>query len=350
MFVVAIFLFLIAGALSFVEEYLPARTKLFVLAGMAFVMIVLPTVKDISTTADAENYVNYFMNNDDPLIELMTEPTFIYLARLLLAIGADIIVLFFIYAIITVPTKLTALFKLTPFIFTALMIYIPVYYLMQEVVQIRAGAAAAFLLVSLYLTCEKKYIWATVALITGTLFHYSCIVFLPVLIWGNRPLNITMRCILALMVPFGFIMYFKGIDLLSFLPSSLTEGKVDFYKESAETGDMWSDYILPYKNLYLLMKCALLWLSLLYYETIKAYNKYVDSCLVMLGASIFINLSMATIPVIAGRIGDLYGITDAITFSFCLYYIRPAWVVKCVIAFVGLYMLMFNYVHAGFVV
>lgn len=350
MFAVAIFLFLVAGVLAFLEDVLDDTIKLITLVGMIVVMICMSTFKDIETTADAENYVSYFINNDDPLIEIMTEPTFIYLARILIALGLDIVVLFFIYAIITIPTKLTVLYKLTPFVFTAMLIYVPVYYLLQDVIQIRAGAAAALLLVSLYMTCEKKYLWAVLALFTGTMLHYSCIVFLPVLLWGNRKLNIPMRCLLASLVPLGFLMYFRGVDLLALLPGSLTEGKLDFYKETTETGVAWDDYIIPYKNLYLLAKCALLWVCLFFYDEIMEQNKYTSTCLVMLSASIFINLSMATIPVIAGRIGDLYGITDAVTFTFCLYFIKPGWVVKCGIAMMGAYMLAFNYLHGGFVV
>lgn len=350
MFIVSTFLFVIAAALSFVEERLSDRVRTLTLVGFVLAMITMATFKDIATTADAENYVEYFYNNDDPLIELMTEPTYIYLARFLILIGVGIVPLFFIYAVITIPVKLYALQHMSPYIFTALMVYIPVYYLLQDVIQIRAGAAAGFLLLSLYMTCEKRYAWAATALVVGTLFHYSCMVFLPVMLWRNRSLGVVLRCVLGTLVPLGFLMYFMGIDLLSFLPSTFMGGKVDFYKESAETGGDWSEYIVPYKNLYLLVKCLLLFLCLIFYNTIKSHSKYVDTCLIMLGLSIFICVSMATIPVVAGRISDLYGLTDAITFTFILYFVKPSWLVRCFIGIVGLYMLGFNYLHGGFVV
>lgn len=350
MFVVATFLFVVALTFAFFDERLSAAMKMYILVGMAIVMVGMSTFKDIRTTADARFYVNYFENNDDPLIEVMTEPTYIYMSRLLIALGAGIECLFFIYAIVTIPLKLRAISKLTPFLFTALLVYIPVYYLLQDVVQIRAGAAAAFLMISLYLLGEKKYIWAVVAFCSGVLFHYSSIVFLPVLIWGNRRLNIPVRIFLAMLVPIGFFMYAKGLDLFSLLPSSLTGGKIEFYKESAELGNNWTEFVVPYKNLYLLCKCFLLFLCLVYYETLYRCNKNISSCLVMLTLSVFINLSMITIPVIAGRVGDMYGITDAVTFSYCLYFIKPGWIVKCVIAVLGMYMMVYKYLNAGFVV
>jgi hypothetical protein len=51
---------------------------------------------------------------------------------------------------------------------------------------------------------------------------------------------------------------------------------------------------------------------------------------------------MATIPVIAGRISDIYGIVDCIVMTFCLYLITPAHYVRIAITIAGLYMLLHN--------
>ncbi len=350
MFVVATILYLLSFALCFIEDRLPRAVRVSALLLMAMVMIGMSTLKDIDTTADALTYVEYFTNNDDPLIELMTEPTFIYLSRLLIALGLGIEVLFFIYAVVAIPNKLAVITRLTPFAFTAMLIYVPAYYLLQDVIQIRAGAATSFLLVSLYLSCEKRHFWASLAFLAAILCHYSAIVYFPVLIWANRSLSLPLRLVLGSLVPIGFALYFMGMDLLSFLPSSLTEGKLDFYKESAETGDGWSSYTEPHKKIYLLAKCALLLICLLFYGTISERNKYVPSCLLMLAASIFVSITMARIPVIAGRVGDLYGITDAVSFTFCLYFIRPAWLVRVGIALLGLWVMWLYYNTGSFVV
>lgn len=350
MFVIAIILFIVALALCFIEEQISAPTKIVILAIMTLVMICTATFKNINTTADAENYVNYFYNNSDPLIELMTEPTFIYLSRFLISIGAGIQILFLIYACITIPTKCVILYKLTEYIFTAMLIYIPVYFLLHDVVQIRTGAAAAFLLSSLYLSCKGKHLLSVVAFIASILFHYSSLAFLPVLLFGNRRFNLTVRILLFMTVPLGLILYIANYDILNLIPSSVIVGKIDFYKDAAETGDKWSDFIVPYKNMYLLSKCALLFLCLIFYETILKHNRFASICILMLAFSIFINLSMTTIPVLAGRLGDLYGISDAISFTLCLHFIKPRWAVRSGIALIGMYMMAFNYFNGGFIV
>lgn len=313
-------------------------------------MIGLSAFKDIYTTADAENYLEMYEHSDDSFVALTTEPTYVLLSRVLSALGCGVVILFLIYALLSIPTKIWAINKLTEYIFTALIIYIPIYFPLHDIVQIRAGAAAACIMLCVYFLCSKRKGLAILLFVAGILFHYSCLVFLPVLFVGNRNLSIYGRVALFSVIPIGFMMYFMNVDLLSFLPSSLVGGKVDFYKEMAEKGEHWADYILPYKNLYLLSKCALLSVGLYFYRTIISKTPCANIVFVMLAASIFMNLSLTRIPVLAGRLGDLYGITDCIAFTYMLYIIRPKWVVRLGIFLLGAYMLVFNYRFAGFVV
>lgn len=350
MFVVASFLFIVSVALSFIEERMSSKEKVISLIGMVLVMVTYATSKDQETTADVYAYLNYFQNNDDPLYEVMTEPTYIYLSRFLISVGANFTVLLFIYAIITIPLKIAMLYKMTPNVFTALAIYIPVYYLLQDVIQIRAGAAAAFLMLSMYLVSNRKYPYAWGAFFIGVLFHYSALSFFPILLWGNRKLNIYMRCFLAFLVVFSVIVYIKGEDLLSILPSYIMEGKLDLYKDAAETGSAFSEALAIYADHYLMAKVLLLVLCLFFYNTIVSEFKYVNICLVMLTASVFMYISINKIPVIAGRIGDLYGMADAIVFTFCLSFVKPTWITKCGIGCVGLYKLVYTYLFAEYVV
>lgn len=334
-------LFIITVVLAFFENYIEEFYKIITLAAYAFFMILLATTKSIEHTADASGYEDMFLHNDNALIEIATEPTYIYLSRLILFLGGSVVIIFFIYAVIAIPTKLRAINTMTPYIFTALLIYIPVYFELHDMIQIRAAAAAAFLLSSLIPLSQKHYWQAVLLMIGGILFHYSAIVYLPFLLLGNRRLNLVGRFIVAGLVPAGFIMYFMRKDLLSFMPSSLLSGKVDYYKASAEAGG-WTDIALPYKNLYFMTKCVILYLCLYYYDLIVKKNPFAPILINIFASSIIFLLTMATIPVLAGRISDLYGIVDCIVFTFCLYLVSPAFIVRTAIAIVGLYMIVYN--------
>lgn len=341
------FIFCVTLVLAFVEDAIKSVNRLAVLVVYAVFFILLASTKSIEHTADAANYEEWFYNSDHPLIELTTEPTFRYISRIILALGGGIVTLFFIYALISIPLKLWSLSKMTPYIFTAMLIYIPVYFELHDMVQIRVAAAAAFLMAALIPLSNKQYLYATLLMITGVLFHYSAGVFIPFLFLGNRRLHYTLRIVIACLIPLGFAMYFMKKDLFSLIPSALIQGKLDLYKETTDKGQ-WVDIVLPYKNLYFMVKCCLLYLCLYYYDYIVEKNRFAPMLINLFAAGLFIMLAMATIPVIAGRISDLFGIVDCIVFTFCLYIISPKYVVRIAISLVGLYMLFYNMMYTEY--
>lgn len=341
MHIIIFIIFAVTILLAFTEDYMKDIYKVFFLVIYAIVFILLASTKSIEGTADAAGYETMFYNNDDFITELATEPTFIYLSRIVLYFGGTISVIFFIYAIISIPIKLWALYKMTPYIFTALLIYVPVYFELHDMIQIRAAAAAAFLLSSLIPLAQKRYWAAIVLMICAIFFHYSAVAFLPFLLIGNRKLNRIWRVIIALSVPICFVVYFMEKDFFNLIPSTLTEGKLDLYKETAEKGK-WESLVLPYKNLYFMTKCIILYLSLYFYDFIVEKNRFAPVLINLFAASLCFLLCMATIPVIASRISDLYGIIDCIVFTFCLYIVYPQYITRICISIVGLYMLIYN--------
>lgn len=340
-------IFIITLFVAYVEDYLKETHKVFILVCYALVFIILATTKSIENTADAKMYELMFYENDDPLNVLATEPTFIHLSRLVIACGGTISVMFFIYALISVPAKLKAMYSLTPYVFTALLIYIPVYFELHDMIQIRVSVAAMFLLCSLKPLADKRYLTASSLVICGILFHYSAVAFLPFLFIGNRKLNTFGRIIIAVLLPLCFVMYLRKMDLFSLIPSALTAGKLDYYQAASETGD-WENLALLYKNLYFMMKCVLLYVCLYFYDYLTEKNPLAPLLINLFAASLLIMLSMATIPVIASRVSDLYGIVDCLVFTFCLYLVRPPYIVKTGIALVGIYMLAYNFLFTEY--
>ena len=154
-------LFAVTVVMAFLEDYLKELHKIVILAVLATLMIVLATTKSIDHTADGTIYEHIFYNNDEILTQLTTEPTFLWLSRLVLALGGGLIWMFLIYALIAIPTKMKVLYGMTPYIFTALIIYIPIYFELHDMIQIRAAAACAFLLAALQPLADKRYWTAT---------------------------------------------------------------------------------------------------------------------------------------------------------------------------------------------
>ena len=338
-------IFAITVFLAFIEDYLSVFHKTIILIVYACIFIIMATTKSVEHTADALVYEDMFMNNDSFITELTTEPSFIYISRMVLLLGGTISTVFFIYAVISIPAKITVFNTMTPYIFTALLIYIPIYFEVQDMIQIRVAAAVTFLLMSLVPLANKHLLPAALLMILAILFHYSAAAALPFLFIGNRRLNKALRILVACLLPICFAMYLMKKDLFFLIPSGLTEGKLDLYKETSEKGQ-WDELQPLYKDLYFLSKCTILYLCLYFYDYIVERNRFAPILINLFAASIFFLLTMATIPVIASRVSDLFGIIDCIVFTFCLYLFYPKYVPRIGIAIIGLYVLILNILYS----
>lgn len=333
-------LFAVTVVMAFLEDYLKEIHKIVILAVLATLMVLLATTKSIDHTADGTIYEHIFYNNDEILTQLTTEPTFLWLSRLVLALGGGLIWMFLIYALIAIPTKLKALYGMTPYIFTALIIYIPIYYELHDLIQIRAAAACAFLLLALNPLSNKQYWTSTLLMIIAILFHYSSVVFIPFLFIGNRQLGYNSRLVVACVIPVCFVIYLMGKDLFSLIPSSILGGKLDYYQKTSEKGE-W-EMALLYKNVYFMLKVAMMYLCLYFYNHIVENNRLAPLLLNLFLASILSPMLFSTIPVIASRVSDMYGIIDCIVFTFALYLFSPRYLARFGILIIGIYMLIYH--------
>lgn len=322
-------IFTIVVILSFMEDYMQSWQKMLVLLTIGIALVCIAAFKPMSTT-DATTYEYYYLCNDDIIVELATEPTYIYLSRFLMALGCEVVVLFFIYAIMTIPLKLYALYKLTPYVFTAMIVYVGIYYPLQDVVQIRCGAATAFLLLSLISLAKRNYFSAFSLTIVATLFHYSSLAFLPILFIGNIPIGKYWKILLGASIPFCLACYAVGIGAVSLIPSSLMEGKMDLYKEMSDAGG-WAEYV-PYKQLTFLVEFVVLYLFIFYYETIHKHCIYAPILIKILVLEMVCLTMLSEIPVLGGRLHDLFGIFNALSITCCLYCVKPKFVARIGIA------------------
>lgn len=323
--VLVLSIFFIVVVLAFLEDIIPAWQKQLALAVICIAMICVSAFKPITTT-DASTYEYYFYFNDDPIIEMATEPTYIWLSRLFLSLGWGIEAIFFVYAVLSIPLKSIALWKITPHVFTAMIVYVGIYYPLQDVVQIRCGLATAFLVWALVPLARGQYLPALGLTLIATAFHYSSLAFLPVIMVGNIPVTRRLRILMGISVPAFLLLYIVHIDAFTLIPSSIIEGKLDLYKEMSDAGD-WEEYI-PYKQLTFLAEIALLYFCLFFYDTIEKYTSYVRILVKILVIEMGCLTMFAAVPVLGGRLHDLFGIFNAITFTCCLYCVKPRYAVR----------------------
>lgn len=332
-------IFTIVVILSFMEDYMQSWQKVLILMTIGIALIAIATFKPMSTT-DARTYEYYFYDNDNLIVELATEPTYIHLSRLILSFGGEVVVLFFIYALIAIPLKFTALWRTAPYIFTAMIVYIGIYYPLQDVVQIRCGVASGFLLWALVPLSKRQYLKAIILTIIATLFHYSSLAFIPILLVGNIKITRYWKYILGVTIPICLALYLVNIGAVSLIPESVIEGKLDLYKETSERGG-WEEYV-PYKQIPFLAEFTLLYIFLYFYDTIEKHCEYAPIIVKILVFEMTCMIVFAEIPVLGARLHELFGIFNVIAYTCCMYCIKPKYVVRIGLA---LFCLIFYFIQ-----
>ena len=343
--IIILSLFAIVVAMSFLEDYMPSWQKMLALIVLGLTLICVAAFKPMTTT-DARTYEYYFYNTDDPIVEIATEPTYIYLSRFVLSHGGEIVVIFFIYALLAISVKLTVLWNITPYVFTAMIVYMGIYYPLHDVIQIRCGVAAAFLLWALIPLAKRQYLYAVGLTLVATMFHYSSLVFLPIILVGNMRVGKYWKYLLGATIPICLVLYLMNIGAISLIPGSIIEGKLDIYKEMSEAGG-WEEYI-PYKQLTFLAEFALLYIFLFFYDTIEEHCIYAPILVKILVFEMFFLTMFTEIPVLGGRLHDLFGMFNAVAFTCCLYCIRPLYAARIGIAVfsLGYYLIqMFDHMY-----
>ena len=103
-------------------------------------------------------------------------------------------------------------------------------------------------------------------------------------------------------------------------------------------------------NMVFLVEILIYFFLLIKYELIVEYNKYLPIMLKIMGFSIFSFLLFSSLPVLAFRTHELYGIVDIILFTNIYYVIRPRWISNIVVLIIGLSLLCISLFYADLLV
>lgn len=331
---------IIATVLAFFEEYL-GKYKNVLYWGLGVLLIALAGFKSVDSVRDAANYEYFFINYDDPILAKGVEFSFLWLSKLLYPIFHDVHAIFLLYAAIAIPAKLYAIKKISPIWFLPFVIYISNYYILHDLTQVRASVASGLFLVSVYYLGENKKNIAFFLMIGAVFFHYSAISLLPLLFLSNNDLDTKWKTIWASLIPIGYLLYFLHINVVATVPIPYISGKIEAYQELTEKGIGGYDQINVF-NLVFLVNILIFYYNLYFYDTIKANCPTASLVLKIQAISIFFFPALATIPAIAFRLYELFGIINIIAFQNVYYTIKQDVVAKCVVASIGWAILFIN--------
>lgn len=331
MVVSLVLLFTACMALSFVDERLSQRDKMVLYAILGFAMIMIAGTREVGSTPDTISYEEMYYAKDGDLMVLLREPSFGFIVTLLHSFGLGINALFFAYAILSIPIHLSVFWRMSRIPLLTLTIYISYYYMMHDMVQIRAGVASGLFLWAIYFYVEKKKLWTLAFILMGTLFHYSAIAGL-VIFFCNDKLPRWQKYVLYAIVPVGIVAYFTHFDISTLIPDELGGYKLMKYREMSERGDEekqagWKFQI----NILIWMNIVLYYASIYYHDYLKERFKYTTVAIKLQAVGfLFLFFVNALSAVVGNRMNDYFSVVSVLLWTGSYYAFYPQIVSKII--------------------
>ena len=335
MLISLILLFIACMALSFYEERLLQRDKIIIYMLLGIVMIMIAGLREAGVTPDSAAYEEMYYSGSKSITEKLTEPSFIFIRDILRSYHLGINALFFVYALISVPLRLTAIWKLSNLPLLTLCMYISYYYQLHDVVQIRCAVASALFLLALYYRLEHKNRIALLCIFCGWLFHYSAIVGLIIFLLDNKPLKQWYAAIMYLIIPLGIIFSISGWDIAQFVPTELGGDKLQMYRELKDKGIEGELEGIPfYRAPAILLNICLYYGCLFYRQTLSECNKYFPMLLKILGIAFICKFTLGNLSsVLASRLFEYFDVVSIFLWTMAVYAFYPRIAGKIVVNF-----------------
>ena len=318
--IVILFCVCLIGSLLFSNSGKASKT-IYTILGI--LIVVLSIFIDKTELPDYAAYVAY-LRSDYALIE----PSFIAIRWIVNSIFAgEPIFLFAIYIILGVSVKLYSINQITDLILLSLMLYICSYWTYHELIQIRAGAASSFVLLSIKPLCDrdkKRFLLICIIAIT---FHYSAIMMLLFWFIKNNISKVT-YVIYLFIIPLSMLLYIMDMDLIDivkYVPIPIIQEKIISYSsltaEAANRGLISAADYNPFItwNLIKVIVVYYIWFNV---NSIISCNRYALLLLKIQTLGLSLLWLFGSIPVIATRCSEFITVVQIILIPMSIYTIK----------------------------
>lgn len=303
-----------------------------------FILAIIAAFRSEEGNPDYGVYVDYFHEQD----YLLVEPTFVIFSKIIHSLfGPYPIFIFIIYAILGILLKLIAIQRLSKLWFLSLVVYVGNFFILQDMIQIRAGVASALLLLCIKPIYDRNLLKFMFIALLAILFHVSALVILP--LWFLPKIKERLLVfLLYIIIPVSCVIYIFKTNLIMVLPIPGVQEKIDLYIAIQESGEENALTEINVFNAVFLVNVFIFYFLLMKYKLLLFHNKYALILLSIYGIGLSSYAALATIPVFAGRISGLLEIVEIILIPFLYYTISPKYISKLLVVFWGLGMLLIH--------
>ena len=287
------------------------RTFLFF---FALIMILLASLQ--RELADRNVYLKLFEDicNENPV---SVESSFSHIVHLVNIYSNNTIWLFLIYAILGISLKIIAIEKFAPFLWLSMLTYLSHFYILHDMIQIRAAVASGILLCLIEFLYKREWIKGGFAVCLANYFHRSSLVLWFLFFLKGNKIN---KFAYISMIPVCYIFYACGISL-GWVAVRIPLDSVSLLFERYQSAMVLGQHTdINVFNAVHFVKCIfciyLLYDSVFFAKKIKYFVLLIKIYTISLCAFVL----LADIPVMAWRISEFLGIVEIFLIPLTAYW------------------------------
>lgn len=294
---------------------------LYIIIGIGLILFVVNL--DRYAFPDFEEYQRYLKYADFGS-GLMVEISFVLIKQVSEFLLGNSQFLFLIYLLLAVILKMEAIKQLSKFWFLSLAIYIASYWVLHDIIQIRQGVAAAFMLLSIKPLCDRDSKLFLLYCSLATFFHYSSVILFA--FWFLSP-YLKHTYLYLLLIPLSIALMLMRFDLLSLmelLPDGYLYSKIDGYRMTAEYGlkiDSMTkeEYIAKAFTLFKITRILFVYYMWYFIDNVMKRNRYALVLLKIYTIAISCMFLLWSVPVVAGRIYEYLLVVQIVLVPLSVY-------------------------------
>ena len=284
-------------------------------------LVLLAGLRDGSSMPDYHVYVDYYHEVTASLFNPHVEPSIYAISKLASYLfGEDPKGMFLIYALLGVGLKWFSLKKLSPLFFFSIVVYISNYFILNEMIQIRAGVASGIILLSIIPLYERHLGRFLFFIACATLFHYSAII--AVFLWFI-PIKSFNKQFYIIAIFAAYIIYLLNINVLNSFFESISSIPIFERMGSYSSMERRDRFEITPFGPFALSRLVICLFMIRFSHQISKHYKYANLLLKMYLIGFISYVVLTPFPEFAVRICQLLMTTEICLIPCLIYIVRP---------------------------
>lgn len=340
--ILPVFVLFCALSLLFVMEPDYSRPSITLLSLLFVSMLTIIIFRDIEMR-DAANYITHFQFKFGGGGERF-EPGYQLIRNLTRSISDNYQVLFGVVGAIALAIKFKAIESISPFVYGSLLVYLTNYFILHDMIQIRAGIVSGLFLFGVKFIAEQRLKPFLILTSIAICFHYSALILAP--LWFVPQLKFN-RVAWAAVIPFSYALALSGNTfgrLVSLIPVAQVQDLWAMYKYSAIDGVSEDVNIF---NLVIIAKAVIAIYFVATLSEIECYFVHIRVWLSIFIVGIASFIIFSDVPVIAFRLSEMLTTVEIVLIPLLVYTFTNSFVGKLIVISIAFALLYVNTLYTN---